>query len=57
MKEELFVMLIELDTVAAEIKIRLNSQIKYNEFFTFFQGQPKLIKAARSEQTLFYLIK
>ncbi|CAF1655930.1 unnamed protein product, partial [Adineta ricciae] len=35
------------ETIAAELKIRLNSHMKCEDFFSFIQSQPELIKAAR----------
>jgi hypothetical protein len=37
-----------VETVAAELKIRLNCQMKCNEFFSFVQSEKELIKYARS---------
>ncbi|CAF1683781.1 unnamed protein product [Rotaria magnacalcarata] len=36
---------------------RLNSQMKCNEFFTFAQNQPELIKAARSAEKYSYCVE
>ncbi|CAF3916831.1 unnamed protein product [Rotaria sp. Silwood1] len=36
-----------IETIAAELQIRLNCKVKCNEFFTFVQNQPELIKCAR----------
>ncbi len=38
------------ETVAAELKIRLNCEMKCNEFFTFVQNEPELIKCARRKE-------
>jgi len=35
------------ETVATELKIWLNSQVKCKEFFGFIQNEPELIKCAR----------
>ncbi|CAF1946616.1 unnamed protein product [Rotaria magnacalcarata] len=36
-----------IEIVAAELQIRLNCQMKCNEFFSFVQNEPELIKCAR----------
>jgi hypothetical protein len=38
------------ETVAAELKIRLNCQMNCNDFFKFIQSQPDLIKRARGSE-------
>ncbi len=40
------------ETVAAELKIRLNCKMKCNEFFTFVQNEPELIRCARSQDSI-----
>jgi hypothetical protein len=39
--------LMSVETVAAELQIRLNCHMKFNEFFSFVQNEPELIKCAR----------
>ena len=50
------------EITAAELKIRLNCQMKCNEFYSFAQNESELIKCARlsekynfTEKTVFYL--
>lgn len=38
------------ETIAAELKIRLNSKMKCEDFYSFAQSQPELIKCAKSKQ-------
>ena len=38
------------ETIAAELKIRLNSTMACEDFFSFAQTQPQLIKCAKSQQ-------
>jgi hypothetical protein len=40
-----------VETVAADLQIRLNCQMKYNEFFSFEQNEFELIKCARSQHS------
>jgi len=42
--------LMSTDTIAAELKIRLNSKMKCEDFYSFAQSQPELIKCAKSKQ-------
>jgi len=42
--------LMSVEAVAAELQIRLNCQMKCNDFFSFIQNEPELIKCARSQQ-------
>ena len=42
--------LLSTDTIAAELKIRLNSKMKCEDFYSFAQSQPELIKCAKSQQ-------
>jgi hypothetical protein len=39
-----------VEAVAAELQIRLNCQMKYNDFVSFIQNESELIKCARSQQ-------
>ena len=43
------------DIVAAELKMRLNSQIKCDEFFKFAQNQPELITADGGAEKCSYM--
>ena len=38
------------ESIAAELKIRLNSTMTCKDFFSFAQTQPQLIKCAKSQQ-------
>jgi hypothetical protein len=42
--------LMSTDTIAAELKIRLNGKMKRKDFYSFAQSQPELIKCAKSKQ-------
>jgi hypothetical protein len=42
--------LLSTDTIAAELKIRLNSKMKCEHFYSYAQCQPELIKCAKSKQ-------
>ncbi|CAF2809385.1 unnamed protein product [Rotaria sp. Silwood2] len=45
------------ETIATELKIRLNSKIKCEDFYSFAQSQPELIKSAKSKQKYSYVKK
>ncbi|CAF1249558.1 unnamed protein product [Adineta ricciae] len=45
------------ETVAAELKIRVNSKMKCKDFYSFAQSQPELIKSAKSKQKYSYVKK
>ena len=47
--------LISTETIPAELKIRLNSKMKYDDFYSFAQSQPELIKCAKSKQKYSYV--
>ena len=38
------------EVIAAELQIRLNCQMKCNEFYSFAQNEPELIKCARRSE-------
>ena len=42
--------LMSVEAVTAELQIRLNCQMKCNDFSSFIQNEPELIKCARSQQ-------
>ncbi|CAF1459085.1 unnamed protein product, partial [Didymodactylos carnosus] len=46
-----------IETVAAELQIRLNCKMKCNDFFTFVQNEPDLIKCARRSEKYSYIKK
>ena len=46
-----------VETVAAELQIRLNCRMKCSEFFSFVQNEPELIKCARRTEKYNFLKK
>ncbi|CAF1427499.1 unnamed protein product [Rotaria magnacalcarata] len=49
--------LMSTETIAAELKIRLNSKMKCEDFYSFAQSQPELIKCAHSKQKYSHIKK
>ncbi len=45
------------ETIATELKIRLNSKMKCKDFYSFAQSQPELINSAKSKQKYSYVKK
>jgi hypothetical protein len=49
--------LMSTETIAAELKIQLNSKMKCEDFYSFAQSQPELIRCAKSKQKYSYVKK
>ena len=49
--------LMSTETIAAELKRRLNSKVKCEDFYSFAQIQPELIKCANSKQKYTHIKK